>query len=107
MTALRHAIHRPVHLERHQVSTRAHLGLLEKKKDYKVRAKEQRKQKSYKSSLESKAYFKNPQEFYYQMHSVKKRDSDGKLVLKKGEPELEAELNKEQRQLLNLSLIHI
>jgi Utp11 protein len=102
MTALSHVVHTPVHLERHQTSVRNQLGLLEKKKDYKLRAKDQKKQKSYRANLETKAFYRNTQEFYHKMHSVKLRDSDGKIVNKKSAVECSS-LSRDQRGLLNQS----
>ena len=78
--ALRHVVKRTVHRERAQLSTRSKLGLLEKKKDYQVRAKEHKKRKNYIANLKTKAFLKNPDEFYFKMASTKQRD-DGKIEL--------------------------
>lgn len=62
------------HKERGQLQHRAHLGSLEKKKDYKLRAENfQRKQNTLKS-LKRKALERNPDEFYFNMVKTQKVD---------------------------------
>ena len=80
MSSLRHVVKRTVHKERHQPANRAKFGLLEKKKDYIIRAKENHRRTDYINNLKKKAFLKNPDEFYFKMNSTKQRE-DGKITL--------------------------
>jgi len=61
------------HKERSQPKHRKKLGLLEKKKDYKIRARDYHKKRDLVRSLKEKAAFRNPDEFYYQMENTRRR----------------------------------
>ena len=80
MSSLRHVVKRTVHKERHQPANRAKFGLLEKKKDYLIRAKENHRRTDFINNLKKKAFLKNPDEFYFKMNSTKTRE-DGKVTL--------------------------
>ncbi|CAK7305990.1 Probable U3 small nucleolar RNA-associated protein 11 [Vulpes lagopus] len=82
------------HRERSQPGFRKHLGLLEKKKDYKLRADDYRKKQDYLRALRKKALEKNPDEFYYKMTRVKLQD--GVHVIK----ETKEEVTPEQLKLM-------
>ncbi|MBA0869933.1 hypothetical protein Goshw_005417 [Gossypium schwendimanii] len=79
MSSLRNAISRRAHKERAQPSSRKKFGLLEKHKDYVVRAKAfHKKEETLRASLyklKEKAAFRNPDEFYFQM--IKTKTVDG------------------------------
>ncbi|XP_040940140.1 probable U3 small nucleolar RNA-associated protein 11 [Gossypium hirsutum] len=71
----RNAISRRAHKERAQPSSRKKIGLLEKHKDYVVRAKAFHKKEETLRKLKEKAAFRNSYEFYFQM--IKTRTVDG------------------------------
>ncbi|GJM92800.1 hypothetical protein PR202_ga09300 [Eleusine coracana subsp. coracana] len=75
MSSLRNAIPRRAHKERAQPESRKKFGLLEKHKDYVVRAKAYHRKEETIRKLKEKAAFKNPDEFYFKM--IKTKTVDG------------------------------
>eukprot|EP00163_Fabomonas_tropica_P034735 TRINITY_DN977_c0_g1_i1.p1 TRINITY_DN977_c0_g1~~TRINITY_DN977_c0_g1_i1.p1 ORF type:complete len:282 (+),score=57.90 TRINITY_DN977_c0_g1_i1:130-975(+) len=62
---------RRIHRERGQLGHRKHLGLLEKKKDYVLRAKDHHSKQNRLRALREKAANRNPDEFYFSMEKAK------------------------------------
>lgn len=69
MSSLRNAVKRITHKERSQPKSRSHLGILEKKKDYKQRANHFHKRENKIKHLQRKASMRNPDEFYFGMNN--------------------------------------
>lgn len=78
MSSLRNAVKRVTHKERSQPQSRQHLGLLEKKTDYKLRSKDYHKKQSHLKSMRTKIANRNPDEFYFGMHRSKVDGMSGK-----------------------------
>ncbi|KAK9208487.1 hypothetical protein WN944_000844 [Citrus x changshan-huyou] len=93
MSSLRNAIPRRAHKERAQPQSRKKFGLLEKHKDYVVRAKAYHKKEETIRRLKEKAAFRNPDEFYFKMIKTKTVD---------GVHRLESEANKYTQEELML-----
>ena len=72
MSSWRNAVKDKVHKERAQPMARQSLGLLEKKKDYKIRAEHQHKKDKLMRELKLKAALKNPDEFHTRMITLAK-----------------------------------
>ncbi|KAK3551321.1 hypothetical protein QTP70_014999 [Hemibagrus guttatus] len=83
------------HKERSQPGFRKHLGLLEKKKDYKLRADDYHRKQKTLNALRKKAMDKNPDEFYYKMINTQLKD--GKHLIKPKEEEMTEEQKKVMR----------
>ncbi|KAJ2081199.1 hypothetical protein H4R24_002530 [Coemansia sp. RSA 988] len=62
------------HKERGQISSRKHLGHLEKHKDYVLRAKDYREKQRVLKRLRERAATRNPDEFYFNMERSQMKD---------------------------------
>ncbi|TVY46544.1 U3 small nucleolar RNA-associated protein [Lachnellula occidentalis] len=69
MSSMRNAVQRRNHRERGQPEERKKWGLLEKNKDYKLRAADHKTKKTKLKQLKQKVLDKNPDEFYFSMLS--------------------------------------
>ncbi|KXH68591.1 hypothetical protein CSAL01_10973 [Colletotrichum salicis] len=81
MSSMRNAVQRRSHRERAQPLERQRFGLLEKHKDYSLRAKDYNKKKATIKSLRQKAADRNEDEFYFGMlsrNSMGSRLKDGR-----------------------------
>lgn len=67
MSSMRNAVPRRSHKERPQPLSRGKRGLLEKKKDYVLRAQDYKKKQATLKRLTEKAIERNPDEFYFGM----------------------------------------
>ncbi len=68
MSSFKNAINKRKYRERSQPEKREHLGFLEKKKDYKLRAKNYHEKEEKLNKLRVKASLRNPDEFYNKMN---------------------------------------
>ncbi|XP_041649740.1 probable U3 small nucleolar RNA-associated protein 11 [Cheilinus undulatus] len=84
------------HHERSQPGFRKNLGLLEKKKDYKLRADDYHKKQNTLAALRKKALDKNPDEFYFKM--INSQLQDGVHVAKKEKEDVE--VTEEQKKVM-------
>ncbi|CBX97810.1 hypothetical protein IAQ61_001002 [Plenodomus lingam] len=93
MSSMRNAVQRRNHKERAQPVEREKWGLLEKRKDYKLRAADHRSKKAKLKILSQKARDRNPDEFSFKMMSSKV-DKQGKKVVDRGNQALSTEVVK-------------
>jgi hypothetical protein len=76
MASLRKALPQRTYQERHQPASRERFGLLEKHKDYVLRAKDYHKKQDRIRNLREKAALRNPDEFYFRMINSKQQVCD-------------------------------
>ncbi|KAF1851565.1 Utp11-domain-containing protein [Cucurbitaria berberidis CBS 394.84] len=93
MSSMRNAVQRRNHKERAQPVERQKWGLLEKAKDYKLRAADHRGKKAKLKILSQKARDRNPDEFSFKMMSSKV-DKQGRKVADRGDKVLSLEVVK-------------
>ena len=82
MSNLRTLVKTRTYRERSQPKAREHLGLLEKKKDYVLRAKDFHRKEDALQKMREKASFKNPDEYYFKMSHTKMQDGVHRKALK-------------------------
>ncbi|PSK40915.1 hypothetical protein C7M61_000579 [Candidozyma pseudohaemuli] len=90
MAKLVHNVQKKQHRERSQTLDRAKYGLLEKKKDYRLRAADYHKKQAALKALRQKAAQYNPDEYYHAM-TRKRTDEDGILITDRGNEALSTE----------------
>ncbi|WPK23978.1 hypothetical protein PUMCH_001230 [Australozyma saopauloensis] len=87
MAKLVHNVQKKQHKERSQTLGRAKYGLLEKKKDYKLRADDFHKKQAALKVLREKAAQYNPDEYYHAM-TRRKTDENGIIITERGNESL-------------------
>jgi hypothetical protein len=93
MSSMRNAVQRRNHKERAQPIEREKWGLLEKRKDYKLRAADHKQKKQKLKLLSEKARDRNPDEFSFKMMSSKV-DKQGRKVADRGNQALSMDVVK-------------
>jgi hypothetical protein len=93
MSSMRNAVQRRNHKERAQPVEREKWGLLEKRKDYKLRAADHKQKKQKLKLLSEKARDRNPDEFSFKMMSSKV-DKQGRKVADRGNQALSMDVVK-------------
>jgi U3 small nucleolar RNA-associated protein 11 len=89
MSSLRNAVKRVTHKERSQPQARNHLGILEKKKDYKERAKDFHRKEDRITAMRTKASARNPDEFYFGMQHTQVQDGQHRKTLQAQQKEFD------------------
>ena len=72
--SMKHLVKTRTYRERSQPAARQHMGLLEKHKDYVLRAKDFHRKEDALQKLREKASFRNPDEYYMKMSRTKTED---------------------------------
>jgi U3 small nucleolar RNA-associated protein 11 len=100
MSSLRNAVKRITHKERSQPRHRQHLGILEKKKDYRERARDYHRKEDAIQKLREKVSMRNPDEFYFGMHNAQVQDHVHRKTEKARQKEFEAEVGTDTIRLM-------
>jgi U3 small nucleolar RNA-associated protein 11 len=100
MSSLRNAVKRITHKERSQPRHRAHLGLLEKKKDYKERAIDYHKKEDRVKAMQQRAAMRNPDEFYFGMHSAQVQEGHHRKTQQAQQKEFEKSIGHDTIRLM-------
>ena len=79
-TKMKNYIPRRTYRERGQLHRRQHLGILEKKKDYRVRARDFKQKTETIKKLARKAQLRNPDEYYHKMKKMRKDERTGEAL---------------------------
>lgn len=100
MSSLRNAVKRVTHKERAQPRARAHLGILEKKKDYKQRAVDFHRKEDRVNNMRKRASMRNPDEFYFGMHKTQVVDGKHKKTQQARQAQFDAEIGADTIRLM-------
>lgn len=100
MSSLRNAVKRVTHKERSQPQARQHLGLLEKKKDYKKRAVDYHRKQDKITQLKTKAAMRNPDEFYFGMKNAQVTNGKHQKTMEVRNKELEDQIGAEAVRIM-------
>lgn len=100
MSSLRNAVKRITHKERSQPQSRAHLGILEKKKDYKKRANDYHRKEDRIKAMKQKAALRNPDEFYFGMKNAEIKDGRHRKTQQAKQKEREEEIGPEAVRIM-------
>ena len=100
MSSLRNAVKRVTHKERSQPRQRQHLGILEKKSDYKQRAVDYHRKQDRINNLRTKASQRNPDEFYFGMHNTAVQDGKHQKTEAARQAEFDATIGMDTIRLL-------
>ncbi|KAH8741926.1 hypothetical protein FG386_003121 [Cryptosporidium ryanae] len=103
MSSLKHSVHRRVHLERATPASRLKFGILERKKDYKLRAIRYHEKENLFKSLSEKARTRNPDEFDFNMVNSRMENGRYKRINGRKEDRLSSQnlfsMNSAERRL--------
>jgi len=100
MSSLRNAVKRVTHKERSQPTNRNHLGILEKKKDYRIRSNDYHRKQDELARLRKLASFRNPDEFYFGMHKSQVKDGKHRKAIDTSSEEMQMKIGAEAVKLM-------